>query len=134
MEGGRMSDTPRTEAVMEFIYDRGMTEWVPADLARQLERELNETQSLVAEITHGITHSPYCCESLPCMRCERDTLRARVAELEAVILSIIATAEDWQNAEFDDEEEAAMEALPAFCQIIKAASEAIAKKKADQPA
>ena len=37
-----MSDTPRTDALMEFIHDRGMTEWVPADLARELERERNQ--------------------------------------------------------------------------------------------
>lgn len=33
------SKTPRTDAAAESIYDRGLTEWVPVELARQLELE-----------------------------------------------------------------------------------------------
>ena len=33
------SKTPHTDAAAESIYDRGLTEWVPVELARQLELE-----------------------------------------------------------------------------------------------
>ncbi len=34
--------TPRTNAAFEYIWDKGMTEWTPADFARSLEREADE--------------------------------------------------------------------------------------------
>ncbi len=33
-------ETPECDAVAEFIHDKGMTEWVPAEIARSLERRL----------------------------------------------------------------------------------------------
>lgn len=57
-KGGGMSDTPRTEKSISegyrFTGDDGVREFVPADFARQLERELNEARAQNAKLVSDI--------------------------------------------------------------------------------
>lgn len=79
---------------------------VSVDFARRLERERDDARSLCGEITHGITHSPYCTPELPCLRCERDEAReALKLEQSRLWAAMLAT----QHAE--DERDKALKEL-----------------------
>jgi len=49
-----MSDTPRTESEcvtgMHMCYDQSLLEWVPAEFARELEREVNALRAMNAQV------------------------------------------------------------------------------------
>lgn len=48
------SKTPRTDAAKEFIHDRGMTEWVPAEVSSQIETELAASKAREAKMAETL--------------------------------------------------------------------------------
>lgn len=78
------SDTPRTEEVRSKTFDDALGLEHEADsawsFARQLERELNEANATLA--AKGMSAIPQ--GSVTALKNERDKLRARVADLEAL--------------------------------------------------
>jgi len=54
--------------------------------------ELEDCRSYVAEIAQGVSHYPHD-DGEPCVRCEHDTLQARVAALEAALRALVTTYE-----------------------------------------
>ena len=48
------SETPRTDSAKEWIHDRGMTEWIPAELSGAIETELAAANFRNAELKDEI--------------------------------------------------------------------------------
>jgi len=103
------ADRARAEALLERLYCHSHVEAaviLAATLAtvradgRAAWVELEDCRSYVAEIAQGVSHYPHD-DGEPCVRCERDTLQARVAALEAALREIAALPADttWPEIE-----------------------------------
>ena len=63
-----------------FCYDDNWAQSMTEENAR-LRAEATDLRSLVCEVALGITHSTACTPETPCVRCERDALRAEAGRL-----------------------------------------------------
>ena len=76
------SETPRTDSAKEWIHDRGMTEWIPAELSGAIETELAAANFRNAELKDEIAKR-HKCESGACGACQGCVNSELQAELAA---------------------------------------------------
>ena len=92
-----MSDTPRTDAVLVEFADNTHTrdgEWVPADFARQLERELAEAHES-AEKAHDLYNS--CADRLIACDDSKAQLLAEMRQQSVTIDALKCSRDQWRE-------------------------------------
>jgi hypothetical protein len=63
MKSNPMSDTPRTDLVIKKRWEIHSCEEVPADFARQLEREIDALRAEIQELKFELTDWRMYCDS-----------------------------------------------------------------------